>query len=228
MSRGSVGTSLAGVLRLEESALNALTIDELTPSGAMRVAGFHESAQSRFEHQTLTAIARDHRYLAVRRGDSLLGGITIIPFASISDDSAVTQHWTGDLRRPGLRLARLWTNGSQKVLATLFRATFEHLKAHIPDAYLFGVLSVSLGFARKKKDTLTAEGAVLGPRIPLDACSWPADEQPTSDGERLLCGYFRLGAKVLGPPSGDPSTTSVKLLLGIDLCDVRLARWNNA
>jgi hypothetical protein len=207
--------------------MNAVTIDELTPSGAMRVPGFHERAQSRFEHQTLTAISHDHRYLAVRHGGSLLGGVTLIPFSSISDDPVVAQHWTGDVQRPGLRMARLWTDGSPKVLATLFRATFEHLKAHMPDAYVFGILSVSLGFARRKRSSLVSECAPLQAKVPLDVCDWPQG-QPTSDGERLLLGYFRLGAEIIGPPSGDAATASVRLLLGINLNDVRLARWNTA
>jgi len=206
--------------------LSALIVDELSSSSAMHVAGFHERVQSRFEHQTLAAIACDHRHLVVRQDDALLGGVTLIPFASISADPVVRQHWAGDLARPGLKMARLWTNGSQRVLASLLRGTLQHLRVHVSDAYVFGVLSISLDFARRKCAAILPSEVALRARVPLDTCDWPARAQPTSDGERLLLGYFRLGAEVIGAASGEPATSSVKLLLGVDLRKVRFARWS--
>jgi hypothetical protein len=202
--------------------MRGLTVEQLSSQGIQSLR-YREARRARFQRLAHDVDHGDGGHLVVRCGEVFVGGVTVVPCSEIDAEADVAELWSGSMPRPAIRLSRLWTDGSRAVMTLLMRAVLEHL-AHAPkDSLLFGINSLSLDFARRWRHAWASvpDSDGLRARVPLEACSWPAQAQPSSDGERVVLGYLRMGAWSLAPPAGDVQNQSVKVLIGMNVETLR-------
>jgi hypothetical protein len=167
-------------------------------------------------------------HIGVFHDDQLLGGASCSAFTEVSEDPVLLRHWRMSGLGSGTRISRLWTE-KEKPAAALIQL-FKGLHERLPDGgFLYGILALPLGFARRHAAMIERSAAELeggerrfSPALPLSECDWAEGSEASSEGRRLYSVYQRLGAVCLGPASGDASDHSVRIVLGLMKEEVRL------
>lgn len=150
------------------------------------------------------------RHIVVWERDRVMGGVSLW-HSSLTQDPDVTNFWLPKSDLAGIRMSRLWVDGARKT--EVIRELFSGVLASTPEeAFLYGLLALSLGEARSLKLALTLD--LLSPQVPLDECHWDESQKPTSDGKPLVKMYESRGVGAIGPMSGDPQGFTIRLAMG--------------
>jgi hypothetical protein len=157
----------------------------------------------------------------------LVGGFSLIEFGDISKDPRVNRYWlsVGD-PKSGTRLSRLWTKqgAPRTTLPNVFKTLTEVVNEN---TFLYGVLSLPLGFALKRLHLFLEHEDRLSPRKPIEDCDWDPNARASSEGRKLLQFYYDAGAKFLGPPSGSQEDKSIRVAIGMKLFEVKSEKRAN-
>lgn len=144
----------------------------------------------------------------------LVGGATLTIFDDLSHDPDIAKLWETKKLHPGIRISRLWAENCEH--ESPIPHIFSAILATVPgESYLYGILSLPLRFAKKRAESFFLNNEWLNPRFPLEDCHWDENLEASSEGKKLLKTYMQLGAQILGPVSGDESTHSVKIVMGM-------------
>lgn len=156
----------------------------------------------------------DGLQIGIYSSDILVGGATLTLYQNLSDDPDIAKLWEMKLIHSGIRISRLWAENCQH--ESPIPHIFSAILATVPsESYLYGILSLPLRFAKRRAESFFINNDWLNPRFPLEDCLWDESLEASSEGKKLLKTYLQLGAQILGPVSGDVSTHSVKVVMGM-------------
>lgn len=162
----------------------------------------------------LTSQNKEGLQIGVYVSDSLVGGATLTLYQNLSEDPDIEKLWETKLVQSGIRISRLWAENCQH--ESPIPHIFSAILATVPsESYLYGILSLPLRFAKRRTESFFINNDWLNPRFPLEECHWDETLEASSEGKKLLKTYLQLGAQILGPVSGDISSHSVKVVMGM-------------
>jgi hypothetical protein len=187
---------------------------------------YAHARQAAFARLTLPEDTPQSRHVAILDGPRIAGGFSLSQARSLSSDLDIRRYWKLLAPLTGIRISRLWIDrtGPRDLIQDLFRV----LHVSMDDrAYYYGILSLPLSFANQNSRLFQPHTGHLEPALPLEHCNWAPDNEPASEGKRLLKIYLGMGAQTLGPPSGAQSDNSVRVALGIEGAPAKAA-WQKA
>lgn len=156
------------------------------------------------------------KHLAVFFQDVLVGGVTLEKHSHLKTDPDLIKYWNIVTDKGGTRMFRLWAD-KPTALPQIFEGILEICSSN---TFLYGILSLPLGFAQKRTFLLADHKGWLEPQVSIKDCHWDPNLTPSSDGSKLLQTYLRVGALPLGLPSGSPGDSSIKVAMGMEWKDV--------
>lgn len=179
-------------------------IEVESPAGV----AYQNVCATRFPRVKTTAPSDHH--IVVWERDRVMGGVSLW-HSELSKDQDIQNFWQSNVDLRGIRMSRLWVDGARKT--EVIRELFSGVLSSTPEeAFLYGLLALSLGEARSLKLPVSLD--ILRPNIPLEECQWDENLRPTSDGKPLVKMYESRGVGAIGPMSGDPQGHTVRLAMG--------------
>lgn len=193
---------------------------KIIESHSVLLPGYLTTCQERFPKVQIKSSDKEV-HLAIYQQEKLVGGVTLLPVDSLADDKDIAAHWDVKTDMKAVRMLRLWADPvkGDSVLPHIFQAVLSYTDQ---DSFLFGLLSLPLSYARKKSQYLDQNRGWLSPKCDLASCNWDPEMEPSSEGNKLLITYLKAGADILGPVSGDPSTYSVRVVMGMKKTEVTI------
>jgi hypothetical protein len=161
---------------------------------------------------------RNTFHIALYEDTEIVGGVSLESHSSLKNDLDILSHWNVSQDVSAIRLLRLWSVRSI-ALPYILSAIVEEVPK---DAFLYGILSLPLEFAKKNAETFDNHLGWLEPRLALENCSWCSTHIPTSEGKKLLSTYKKAGAHVLGAASGSVEDKSIRIVMGMNVADALL------
>ena len=150
-------------------------------------------------------------HIVLMEGDVFLAGASLVQFQKLSQDPDLLENWSVLRDAQSTRILRLWST-RQALVPRLLAAILNHISA---EDFVYGVLSVSLKFARENSYLFQKHEDVLRPHQQLDECDWPELDFSTSEGQRLISIYQKFNARFLGPVAGNENEKTLRVVMGI-------------
>jgi hypothetical protein len=175
---------------------------------------YEASMKKAFPHLPVEETSGEN--IALFKAGEIIGGITLERFDKLDQDESLSRYWAIKSNRPGVRMKRLWSvdRDSKAAILKIFEAV-----ATVADsnAFLYGILALSLKFAQNKREEIDDNLGMLEPKVFIEECSWDISETASSEGSKLYKRYRDLGVQILGEACGCEEDKSIRIAMGMPL-----------